>query len=489
MKSLKLAAILATALQETPAAAVSQEPTAGEPVAISAKADGYRGIWYMNQPSGDEYVYKYSGGLGTYCAKHQPFAVHCPEAQKTFFCFGGTSSESNRQLLHMVSYYDHRTGLVPRPTILLDKGTSDAHDNPVIAVDAEGHVWIFSTSHGTSRPSFVHRSAEPWNVDRFLRVRATRRGEAGAEEITNFSYMQAWYVPDRGFNCFFTRYRFPVDRTICFMSSPDGETWSPWRRLAVIAKGHYQISAANQEKAACAFNVHPDPQGLNWRTNLYYLETADGGESWRTAGGREVDVPLEELSNPALVRDYSAEGLRVYLKDIDFDADGRPIILYLTSRGYESGPQNDPRIWTTARWTGEAWEFRPAMGSDNNYDMGSLYLEPDGTWRVIAPSMTGPQPYNPGGEMVMWTSSDRGESWELERQLTAESPRNHTYARRPVNAHPDFYALWADGHAREPSQSHLYFCDQAGVVRVLPREMSGPFARPAVLADPPGSER
>jgi len=91
--------------------------------------------------------------------------------------------------------------------------------------------------------------------------------------------------------------------------------------------------------------------------------------------------------------------------------------------------------------------------------------------------------------MVMWTSSDRGESWELERQLTAESPRNHTYARRPVNAHPDFYALWADGHAREPSQSHLYFCDQAGVVRVLPREMSGPFARPAVLADPPGSER
>ena len=33
---------------------------------INAKDTGYRGIWYMNQPSGDEYVYKYSGGLGTY---------------------------------------------------------------------------------------------------------------------------------------------------------------------------------------------------------------------------------------------------------------------------------------------------------------------------------------------------------------------------------------------------------------------------------------
>jgi len=40
----------------------------------NAKEDGYRGVWYMNQPSGDEYVFKYSGGLGTYCAKHIPHA-------------------------------------------------------------------------------------------------------------------------------------------------------------------------------------------------------------------------------------------------------------------------------------------------------------------------------------------------------------------------------------------------------------------------------
>ncbi|MHC4431002.1 MAG: hypothetical protein ACYTBS_04110, partial [Planctomycetota bacterium] len=55
---------------------------------INKKDTGYRGIWYMNQPSGDEYVYKYSGGLGTYCAKHKPFAVYCDEVKKTFFCYG-----------------------------------------------------------------------------------------------------------------------------------------------------------------------------------------------------------------------------------------------------------------------------------------------------------------------------------------------------------------------------------------------------------------
>ena len=50
--------------------------TAAEPVTLNIKDDGYRGIWYMNQPSNDEYVYKYSGGLGTYCAKHKPFAIY-----------------------------------------------------------------------------------------------------------------------------------------------------------------------------------------------------------------------------------------------------------------------------------------------------------------------------------------------------------------------------------------------------------------------------
>ena len=158
-----------------------------------------------------------------------------------------------------------------------------------------------------------------------------------------------------------------------------------------------------------------------------------------------------------------------------------PIILFLTSKGYESGPKNDPRTWTTARWTGEKWQIRPAFTSDNNYDMGSLYIEEDGTWRIIAPTETGPQPYNPGGEMVMWTSKDMGSTWEKSRELTKDSLRNHTYAREPVNAHPDFYALWADGHGRKPSESYLYFCDKEGNVRILPRKMTDDFVKPKLL--------
>ena len=466
-----------------PAAASKPQRKAAPVITLNAKDDGYRGIWYMNQPSGDEYVYKYSGGLGTYCAKHKPFAVYSPEADKTFFCYGGTAKDSHRKLLHMVSYFDHKTKTVPRPTILLDKQTDDAHDNPVIALDAKGFVWIFSTSHGTGRPSYVHRGALPYDVERFELVPVTKGADDGGGEqpMTNFSYMQPWHRPGEGFVCFFTRYNYPAARTLCFMTSPDGVKWSKWLRLAAMDKGHYQISAACESRAGSAFNYHPEPNGLNWRTNLYYIETPDSGGTWRTADGTAIALPLTRPDTPALVHDYQAEGLKVYLKDIRYDADARPVILYITSEGYESGPKNDPRTWTTARWTGTAWDIRAVTTSDNNYDMGSLYLEADGTWRIIGPTETGPQPYNPGGEMAMWASTDRGATWRKLKQLTAGSERNHTYARRPVGAHPDFYALWADGHARKPSLSCLYFCDKAGNVYQLPREMTGETARPDLV--------
>jgi len=447
-------------------------------VTVSTPTSGYRGIWYMNQPSGDEYVYKYSGGLGTYCAKHKPFAVFRPEVNKTFFCYGGAAVGDDQRLHHMVSYFDHASGTVPRPTFLLDKATSDAHDNPVISVDGEGFIWIFSTSHGTERPSYIHKSKRPYDVTAFDLIPATKREDGRDVPMTNFSYMQAWHQEGRGFICFFTRYNYPAKRTICAMTSPDGVSWSEWTRIAAMDDGHYQISAASETKAGSAFNYHPDGKGLNWRTNLYYVETPDFGETWTAADGTQLTLPLTGAKAPALIHDYEAEGLNVYLKDIRYDDQGHPVILYITSKGYEAGPKNDPRTWTTARWDGEDWIIRPAMTSDNNYDMGSLYLADDGSWRIIGPTAVGPQPYNPGGEMRMWESADRGESWRMSGALTEDSERNHTYARRPVNAHPGFYALWADGHGRKPSGSDIYFATKDGDVFRLPREMAGETAKP-----------
>jgi hypothetical protein len=168
----------------------------------------------------------------------------------------------------------------------------------------------------------------------------------------------------------------------------------------------------------------------------------------------------------------------VYLKDIAFTADGHPVILFLTSKGFDPGPKSAPFQWHTARWTGRAWDYRPFTTSDHNYDHGSLYIEVDGTWRVIAPTAPGPQPWGTGGEMVMWISRDQGATWTIAKTLTPHARFNHTYARKPVDADPGFYALWADGSPLKPTTSSLYFATKDGKVYRLPEHMTGATAKP-----------
>lgn len=439
----------------------------GAHAAPAERADGYRGIWYMNQATGDEYRYKYSGGFATYPQQHVPIAIYSKAANKTFFCYGGSTGKT-KELAEMVSYFDHATGQVPRPRVVLVKKTDDAHENPTLQIDDAGHLWLFCNSHGPANNSYIFRSTAPYSIDEFEQI--TR---------TNFSYSEPWFIPGEGFLFLHTRYR-NGRRFLHWMTSPDGREWSTPTLLAAVDMGHYQISHRLGKRVATAFNYHPSPLGLNARTNLYYLETPDMGKTWRTAAGMVVATPILEKHNDALVFDYQAEHKLVYLKDINFDAKGRPIVMFLTSGGYEPGPKNGPREWFTAHWTGESWERRPFTKSDHNYDYGSLYVE-DGLWRIIAPTEPGPQPYGAGGEMVMWTSRDEGRTWTKVKQLTHDSKLNHTYPRRPVDANPQFYALWADGNPLERSESHLYFTDREGShVWRLPAKMDGEFAKPEV---------
>src|SRR5687768_5903483 len=94
--------------------------------------NGYKGIWFtLGQFS--QYGDKYSGGLGTYTSSHIPIAVYSPQANKTFFVYGGTTKADAKHLLIMLSYFDHSKKQVPKPVIVYDKmGVDDPHDNASI---------------------------------------------------------------------------------------------------------------------------------------------------------------------------------------------------------------------------------------------------------------------------------------------------------------------------------------------------------------------
>ena len=315
-----------------------------------------------------------------------------------------------------------------------------------------------------ARPGFIYRATEPYSTDAFERV---YEGE--------FTYPQPWWVEGEGFLHLHTRYT--RGRELYFVTSRDGREWSEAAKLAGMG-GHYQISNAEGGRAFFVFNMHPGGN-VDRRTNMYYVETRDFGQSWQNVRGASLTLPLEDPRGPALVRDYQSEGRLVYNKDIRLDAEGNPVILTVTSADHRPGPDGEPRTVSVVRWDGAEWQFHDVTQTTHNYDTGSLYIEEDGAWRIIFPTEPGPQRWGTGGEVAIWVSRDKGEHWSKEKDVTTGSALNQMYVRRPVNARDDFYAFWAEGNPDELSPSRLYFTDREGSqVWRLPYEMDGEFAGP-----------
>lgn len=449
------------------------------------KIDGYRGIWWRHPPMEDRphapsygsQDFKYSGPL-SFAWPHTvaPMAIHAPEVNKTFFVYGGDTGPENRYLLAMVSYYDHEKHRVPKPTVVRNQqGIDDPHDNPSITIDNDGHIWVFIAGRGRHRPGQIFRSEEPYSIDSFEEIIEREQ-----------TYSQIWQVPDKGF--FHLNTLYTSGRELYWETNTDGSDWTSepakdHQKLAGFG-GHYQVSRVNGNTIGTAFNYHPDGN-VDRRTNLYYLQTSDFGETWTTVDGTPVETPLENRDNPALIHDYEAQGKNAYPNQLLFDKDGHPVILHITAFGAAPVLENGPRDWKVTRWTGEKWVSQHVTVSDHAYDEGAFYIHDD-RWSLIAPALPGPQTGFNGGEIGVFETTDPGNPendwWQLKRPVTRESPFNHGYVRRPHNPVDPFFAMWADANPKENSISRIYFTNSRGDrLYMLPYEMEDDYAEPILL--------
>ena len=447
-----------------------------EPEEVLPTAGGYRGIWFALGQVNTEYGDKYSGGLGTYTMKHIPMAVYAPLVDKTFFVYGGTPSEDQKYLQCMIGCYDHRKGLLQKPRMVMDKGVlgvKDPHDNPTIQIDRDGYLWVFVSGRSNKRDGYRYRSVNPYDITAFR--------EMGHDVM---AYPQVMYHPDRGFFLFYTRY--DGVRQLFWRTSPDGVTWSDYRQLASIKEGsetksgHYQISNIRGTKLCTAFNRHISGN-VDTRTNIYYVQSENWGSTWTTASGEAVTVPVTERKSNALLIDYQSQGKNCYIKDLNFDGDGRPVILYLISDNHLTGPEGGVREWFTLHWTGAEWVQAKVTESTHCYDSGSIWVDADEggeTWTILAPTGAGPQYWGAGGEVEEFVSTDRGKTWTRTRALTSGSSLNQTYVRRPLRAADGFRAFWADGNPDVFGRSSLYFCNRAGDVFRMPYDMTDEWMAP-----------
>ena len=280
---------------------------------------------------------------------------------------------------------------------------------------------------------------------------------------------------------FFTKYTGV--RQLYIEKSKNGIKWSDNELLAAIPEqkneksGHYQISAQYQEKKiGTFFNRHPNGI-VDRRTDLYYIESSDLGETWNTADQQPISIPVTEKNSPSRVEDYASLKKNIYLKDMVFDSNGRPICLYIRSNGHKPGPVSQPYEWCITKWNGSKWTTHSITTSDHNYDMGSLLFFKEDLY-LVAPTAIGPQKWGVGGELQVWKSDDLGYHWIKERDLTHKSVMNHSYVRKSENFKAPFIYFWANGDAHQFSKSELFFGNLNGEIWKLPYSMEKEYELP-----------
>lgn len=425
------------------------------------RMDGYKGIWYSSGAK-MSYGYKFSGGVSTFASRHRPIAIYSPEARKTFFVYGGTTNADEQHLLIMISYFDHKTHMVPRPVIVYDKmGVKEPYDNASLAIDDQGFLWVFISGYNRTRPGFIYKSTRPYSIDAFELVR----------EIEMIS-PQPWRVNDKGFIMVYSKLSKGLD--IWCASGSDGKSWPVDNKLVSMG-GNLQISDIHEGIIVTVFNYFPRGD-IDGQTNLYCLQSVDMGETWKTIDGKPVNIPLTDKNNEALIKNFEQDGKQVYLSDIDFDSDGNPVILAIISSSRVPGPGS--RDWFVISRKDGDWNFKKVCESSHNFDRGSIHIE-GSEWKLIGPTEPGPQESGTGGEVALWVSRNGGTDWQKVTFVTKNSINNNSFVRHPVNAQKDFYALWTDGNADELSKSYLYFtnekCDK---VWMLPYDMKESMRKP-----------
>jgi len=503
-------------------------------------------------------VVKYSGNKATYTAKHAPTAVK--HGNYSYFVYSGevildNYSQANKKigttaaggcqitttekfristgkspaLGIYVARYNHSTGKVSEPVLVHMKCTDDPHDNAVVNVDEAGYVYVLVSGRGPWRGNFIFRSTAANSIESFvdytplmddytghfksLIAAAGQSYPISGAHYRGINYPKMYWIDDPAyskkgyFRLIYTIYCNEGETLTCKGTRQlysakmvvDGSKASIEDITPIAAyKGHYAIAKARGKDVVVAFNVHPG-NNLDDRTNLYYMHSVDGGETWLNAGNQSVALPIVTPAGLKTVaaREYydpaSIGGIqrRIYMKDVDFMGSGlskKPSILYVGSLSGDHNPSiTADHYLAKARWTGTSWSnVRLANQVDHNYSSGMLH--PNGSnYRVFYPdtiewknnAMAG------GAAAYLDTAGTSSSVWGrtlisndvLDPKTAPQSYLydlcEYNYFKSVLNGSNDFVGIFSGGNMYQYREgAPIFMVDLAGNIKRLPRTIS-----------------
>ena len=189
--------------------------------------------------------------------------------------------QDKNELLHMVSYYDHATGTVPRPT---HPARTRRPTTPTTTRRCS------STTRATSGSSPTPTAPAGRRTSTAARSRTPSTSSSWSQK-TNFSYTPA-VAPARQGVPLPAHALLAGPRPVLDDQRRRPSTWDEPQPLAEDRAGPLPDQLARTAtRVGTAFDYHPQAGGLNARTNLYYLETRRPGpdlDDRRRQGGRDA---------------------------------------------------------------------------------------------------------------------------------------------------------------------------------------------------------
>ncbi|NUQ63715.1 MAG: DUF2341 domain-containing protein [Pirellulales bacterium] len=394
----------------------------------------------------------YGGAHATYCSWTRPMAVYAPSQEKTFFVFG------NAENAPTISCYDHRSQSLAPAVEVGRNPDMDAHKNPHLLIDSEGYLYIFFRAHCT--PTHLVKSARPFDITDWRPMGVV---------VENSSYPQPWQLKAGQITVLY-RGGGTHDATESFVVSGDGgQTWSQPQAIVTPEpnNGCYAVSIAENgpypRKVHMAWSL---TRGDWWqRYHVFYASSDDGGSTWKRSDGAPYTLPITEPTSQ-LVFESEAPDRGVWLKDIQLDSKGNPYILFV-----DGNTLTYDCVWRLAGCSGGKWSLYEVAKSDHMYDGGSLVILSDNDFRIYAPT-TASQPYEDGGEMDEWQSTDGGRTWTAVKRLTSGSQFSHNHVKTVFNhGRGDFRVFWSYGDARVPPESRHVDLYRYGEAMPAPKKM------------------
>lgn len=415
---------------------------------MAPAAPELRGVWYccghrFNTLPGREWVY--SGPMATYCAWHRPMAIYAPAVNRTFFVYGNADNAPT------ISAYDHSTGKFLYPRVLGRNRNNDAHRNPTLLIEPDGHLVVFYGAH--SDITHTLRSTNPYDITYWETVADLPDHKT--------SYPQCWeLVPGEIFVSYRQAPTWETSSWRMTISSDGGRSWEAPRELVNLGESAvYGISIA--ETDGTPRRVHfvwsrlggGSPEEIAskhlWarRYNIYYACSDDGGRTWRRSDGTPYELPVTLETQEEL---YNCGTHGVWLKDIQLDSQGHPFILFI-----DSEVETYRGLWKVGRFTGSGWEFSTITDSDHMYDDGAIAILNDDDIRVYAPT-TPVQESEDGGEIEEWQSTDGGRTWMNTKHITTGSRYSHNNVKLALNHQlgpGDVRMFWSYGDSNYPPET------------------------------------